>query len=39
MLGFEMGRNYFKTDSKTMVETDNTLMATGLIYGTGRASG
>ncbi|MCL6461895.1 MAG: outer membrane beta-barrel protein [Flavobacterium micromati] len=38
-LGFEMGVNYFKSSSKTMVETVNKLAASGPVFVTGRAQG
>jgi hypothetical protein len=38
-LGFEMGINYFKKSSKTMVETMIRLVATGPVFATGRAQG
>jgi opacity protein-like surface antigen len=38
-LGFEMGLNYFKSTSKTMVETVNRLVAPGPVFATGKAQG
>ena len=38
-LGFEMGVNYFKSSSKTMVETVNKLVAPGPVFVTGKAKG
>lgn len=38
-LGFEMGFNHFKSNSKTMVETVNRLVAPGPVFASGKAQG